>query len=112
MKFYLALLALLPLLGLPGMARGDDFHAREVEQRFGAPQLQEVVTCGGERAGQPVQCLRWQYDTGANHAVFFFEAGSQRMLDVFTWQDGVRETVDASDQVRTLLHAARNATEP
>lgn len=112
MKSRIALLALLPLLALPGMARADDFLAPEVEQRFGKPQLQEVVTCGGERAGQPIRCLRWQYDTGANHAVFFFEAGSERLLDVFTWQDGVRETVDASDQVRTLLHAARNVAEP
>lgn len=112
MRSYTTLLALLPLLAFPGLARADDFLTLEVEQRFGTPQLQETVTCGGERAGQPVQCLRWQYDTGASHAVFFFEAGSERMLDVFTWEDGVRETVDASDQVRTLLHAARNVGEP
>ena len=108
----IALLALLPLLVLGGTARADDHSAREVEERFGDPQEREIVTCGGVQGGEAVRCLRWQYDTGANHAVFYFESGSERLLEVFTWEDGVRDVVDASDQVRTLLHAARNVSGP
>jgi len=108
----IALLALLPLLVLGGTARADDHSAREVEERFGVPHVREVVTCGGVQGGEDVRCLRWQYDTGANHAVFYFESGSERLLEVFTWEDGVRDVVDASDQVRTLLHAARSVSEP
>ncbi len=107
-----ALLALLPLLALSGVARADDHYAREVQARFGVPQSREIVTCGGEQAGEPVRCLRWQYDSGAGHAVFFFEAGTGLLLESFTWDDDHRDVTITSEQVRTLLHAARNVSEP
>ncbi len=112
MRSCTALLALLPLLALPGMARADDHYAREVEERFGVPRSREIVSCGGEHGGAPIRCLRWQYDSGTDHAVFFFDAGTGRLAEVFTWNDGNRDATVASDQVRSLLHAARNVSEP
>ena len=108
----IALLALLPLLAFSGAARADDHFAREVQERFGVPQSREIVTCGGEQGGEAVRCLRWQYDSGTDHAVFFFEAGTGRLVEVFTWSDGSPDATVASEQVRTLLHAARNVSEP
>ena len=59
-----------------------------------------------------VRCLRWQYDSGSTHAVFFFEPASERLLAVFTREDGIGGAIDASDQVKSLLHASRNTGEP
>jgi hypothetical protein len=83
-----------------------------VEARFGTPATRVVVLCGGEAAEEQGRCLRWQYDFGASHAVFFFDSRTERLLEVFTWDDRSRETVDAGERVRSLLHAAQNAAEP
>jgi hypothetical protein len=108
----LALLALLPILAFTGVARADEHYAREVVARFGVPQGRDVVTCGGEQGGQAIRCIRWQYDSGKDHAVFFFDEGSERLVEVFTWDDEHRDANVASEQVRTILHAARTVAEP
>ena len=113
MKSLAALIALLALITLPAPAGASDDHsAREVRERFGAPAAQGVVSCGAETSGAAVRCLRWLYDSGSTHAVFFFEPASERLLAVFTWEDGIGGAIDASDQVKSLLHASRNTGEP
>jgi hypothetical protein len=112
MKSPAALLALLALLALPGLASAEDHYAREVKARFGPPASRELVSCGTDASGWEAFCLRWQYATGATRAVFFFEPGTERLIEVFTWDEGIRDATDASEQVHALLQAARNASEP
>ncbi len=112
MKAPAALLALLALLAVPGLASAEDHFAREVRARFGPPTSREIVSCGNDASGWQAFCVRWQYDTGANRAVFYFEPGTERLLEVFTWDEGIRDATDASEQVHSLLHATRNANEP
>lgn len=112
MKPRLAFLALLSLVAFPGIAGADEHYAREVVARFGVPQGRDVVTCGGEQGGEPIRCIRWQYDSGKDHAVFFFDVGTERLVEVFTWDDDHRDASVASEQVRTILHAARTVSEP
>lgn len=112
MKSRLALLALLPALAFSGTALADEHYAREVAERFGPPQGRDVVSCGGEQGGAPIRCIRWQYDAGRDHAVFFFDVGTERLVEVFTWDDDHRDASVASEQVRTILQAARTVAEP
>jgi hypothetical protein len=112
MKSPAALLALLALLAVPGLASAEDHYAREVKARFGPPATRELVSCGTDASGWEAFCLRWQYATGATRAVFFFEPGTERLIEVFTWDEGIRDATDASEQVHALLQAARNASEP
>ena len=111
MKSPAALLALLGLLALPATAGAEDHYAREVKARFGAPSSREIVSCGTDASGWAAFCMRWQYDTGATRAVFFFEPGTERLIEVFTWDEGIRDATDASEQVHALLQAARNVSE-
>jgi hypothetical protein len=112
MKSLVALLALLAFLAVPfATGASDDHYAREVKARFGAPSSREIVSCGTDASGWAAYCLRWQYDTGATRAVFFFEPGTERLIEVFTWDEGIRDATDASEQVHALLQAARNVSE-
>jgi hypothetical protein len=112
MKSPAALLALLAVLAIPSAAGARDHYAREVKARFGAPSSREIVSCGTDASGWAAYCLRWQYDTGATRAVFFFEPGTERLIEVFTWDEGIRDATDASEQVHALLQAARNVSDP
>jgi hypothetical protein len=105
------LLALVALLAAPGLALADDHFAREVQERFGVPSTRDVVECGTSPSGAPLQCARWGYDAGDNHAVFYFEQGTGRLLEVFTWDGSHREATNTSDQVRRLLDSSRTAAE-
>jgi hypothetical protein len=111
MKSPAALLALLALLALPATAGAEDHYAREVQARFGAPATRDTVSCGADGSGATVRCLRWRYDSAGTHALFYFEAGSERLLEVFTWDEGLSDAVDASEHVRSLLKTARNVSE-
>jgi hypothetical protein len=112
MKLLAALVALLALLAIPTTAGAEDHYAREVKARFGPPASRELVSCGTDASGWEAFCLRWQYATAGTRAVFFFEPGTERLLEVFTWDEGIRDATDASEQVHALLQAARNASEP
>jgi hypothetical protein len=112
MKLLAALVALLALLAIPTAALAEDHYAREVKARFGPPASRELVSCGTDASGWEVFCLRWQYATAGTRAVFFFEPGTERLIEVFTWDEGIRDATDASEQVHALLQAARNAAEP
>ncbi len=108
---HIALPALLAL-AVPAVAPADDHFAHEVRERFGAPSGRDVVDCPAPEGPAATRCLRWQYDTGDWHAVFFFEPGSERLLAAFTWDEAHRAAIDTSDEVRDLLHAARVVAEP
>ena len=104
----IAVLALLPLLTLAGPVRASDDHeSREVEERFGSPQVKDTVNCIDQG-----RCIRWQYDSGTHHAVFYFDPRTQHLLEVFTWDDSNHEATNTSDQVRSLLDSARNVADP
>jgi hypothetical protein len=105
------ILALIALLAAPGLARADDHFAREVHERFGVPSTRDVVECGTSASGAALQCVRWGYDTGGHHAVFYFEQGTDRLLEVFTYDESHREATNTSDQVRRLLDSSRTAAE-
>jgi hypothetical protein len=111
MKSLVALLVILAFLAIPSAAGAEDHFAREVKARFGAPASREIVSCGSDASGWAAFCMRWQYDTGATRAVFFFEPGTERLIEVFTWDEGIRDATDASEQVHALLQAARNVSE-
>ena len=113
MTRYLALLALLPLLVLPGAARASDDHVtREVEERFGPPQARAEGICSPPDSREQVRCLRWQYDSGTRHAVFYFDPDTWRLLEAYTWDDADHAATNTSEQVRSLLDTARNVNEP
>ena len=104
----IAVLALLPLLTLAGPVRASDDHeSREVEERFGSPQVKDTVSCIDQG-----RCIRWQYDSGTHHAVFYFDPRTQHLLEVYTWDDANHEATNTSDQVRSLLDSARNVADP
>lgn len=104
-------LALIALLSAPGPTLADDHFAREVQERFGVPSTRDVVECGTSASGASLQCVRWGYGAGSNHAVFYFEKGTDRLLEVFTWDETHREATNTSDQVRRLLDSSRTAAE-
>jgi hypothetical protein len=104
-------LALVALLAAPVLTLADDHFAREVQERFGVPSSRDVVECGTSASGASLQCVRWGYDAGDGHAVFYFEQGTDRLLEVFTWDASHREATNASDQVRRLLDSSRKAAE-
>ena len=105
------ILALIALLAATGLARADDHFAREVHERFGVPSTRDVVECGTSTSGAALQCVRWGYDAGTTHAVFYFEQGTERLLEVFTWDGSQRGATNTSDQVRRLLASSRTAAE-
>ena len=105
------IIALIALLAASGLARADDHFAREVQERFGVPSTRDVVECGSTAAGGALRCVRWGYDTGGQHAVFYFEQGTNRLLEVFTYDESHREATNTSDQVRRLLDSSRRAAE-
>jgi hypothetical protein len=105
------LIALIALLAASGLARADDHFAREVQARFGTPSTRDVVECGSTTSGGTLHCVRWGYDTGGHHAVFYFEQGTDRLLEVFTYDESHRQATNTSDQVRRLLDSSRKAAE-
>jgi hypothetical protein len=112
MKIPVAVLSLLPLLALASPARATDDHvSREVEARFGPPQAQGTADCSSPESREQTRCVRWQYDSGTHHAVFYFEPGTWRLLQVFTWDESTREATNTSEQVRSLLDSARNVND-
>jgi len=112
MKKPVALLVLLPLLALPGLARATDDHVfREVEERFGPPQSQSEGLCSSPEAREQARCLRWQYDSGSQHAVFYFDPRTWRLLESYTWDDSNHTAVNTSEQVNSLLDSARNVND-
>jgi hypothetical protein len=113
MKIPIAALALLPLLALSDPARASDDHVtREVEARFGPPQARTEVSCNAPESREEGRCLRWQYDSGSHHAVFYFEPVTWRLLEVYTWDDATRQATNTSAQVKSLLDSARNVNDP
>jgi len=107
-----ALLALLPLLALPDLARASDDHViREVEERFGPPQARDEVSCNAPESREQARCIRWQYDSGSQHAVFYFDPRSWRLLEVYTWDDATHTATNTSAQVRSLLDSSRNVND-
>jgi hypothetical protein len=105
------LIALIALLAASGLARADDHFAREVQARFGTPSTRDVVQCGSTASSAPLHCVRWGYDKGGHHAVFYFEQGTDRLLEVFTYDESHRQATNTSDQVRRLLDSSRKAAE-
>jgi len=109
----LALIPLLTLVHLPGAARAADDHVtREVEERFGAPQARSEGLCNAPDSREQVRCLRWQYDSGSQHAVFYFDPDTWRLLESYTWDDAGHQATNTSEQVRSLLDSARSANDP
>jgi hypothetical protein len=107
-KTPIAVLVLLPLFALAVPVRASDDHEyREVEERFGSPQVRDTVDCIDQG-----RCIRWQYDSGTHHAVFYFDPRTQHLLDVYTWDDANHEATNTSEQVRSLLDSARNVSDP
>jgi hypothetical protein len=98
-------------LALPALG-AERTDAEVILARRGQPSSREFVPCGGQDPRDACRCVRWQYDEGTTHLVYYFDVRTQRIVEATTWDEATREATTTSAIERHVEAASRVAVGP